>query len=259
MAGAHDESLHEIRLSFGTLRYRVRRSTRAKRLSLRYHQVDGFEVVLPQRTPLREVEPFLHSMEPWIASTLRRHPPRPPSAAPIPSSLSDGARVPFLGKQLTLRLEGVTTSDGRSTVSYNTATDTLHARIDLDTPTPAADLLEQWFRYAAREIIPARATRYANLLGVHYGRIAIKDTRTRWGSCSSKGNLNFSWRLLLAPDEVLDYVIAHEVAHLLHLNHSAAFWATLARIYPTYRIPQRWLREHGKWLAAWPNEPLSGG
>lgn len=240
----------EIRLSLGTVRYRVRRSSRARKLSLRFHPADGFEVVLPQRTPLREVEPFLRSMEGWIAQVLAKQ-RRTLPAAPIPLGLNDGAVVPFLDTRPTLRIEGVA-GDGRSTIQLDNHGGVLQARIALDNPVAIEELVESWYRYAARTLLPEHVDCYAAELGVQRGRIAIKDTRSRWGSCSSKGNLNFSWRLLLAPEAVMRYVVAHEVAHLMELNHSPRFWATVARLDPHYAQHRAWLQRHGQWLAAWP-------
>jgi len=86
---------------------------------------------------------------------------------------------------------------------------------------------------------------FAAILGVIYSRLTIRDGRSRWGSCSSLGGLNFSWRLILAPPEILDYVVIHELAHLRELNHSPRFWAIVAAHCPAYRTHQRWLKEHG--------------
>ena len=87
--------------------------------------------------------------------------------------------------------------------------------------------------------------RHTLALGKPHGRIAVRDTRSRWGSCSSKGTLSFSWRLVLAPPFVLDYLVAHEVAHLAHMNHSAAFWALARRLAPRMPEAELWLKVHG--------------
>ena len=100
----------------------------------------------------------------------------------------------------------------------------------------------------AREVIPARAAHYAPLIGVTYGRITIRNQRTRWGSCSSKGNLNFNCLLLLAPPEVLDYVVVHELCHRKQMNHSPRFWAEVGRVLPDYKIRVKWLKENGSRL-----------
>ena len=94
-------------------------------------------------------------------------------------------------------------------------------------------------------VIPAKVKRYASLVGVDYGRITIRNQRTRWGSCSSKGNLNFNCLLMLFPDEVINYVVVHELCHRKHMNHSVAFYAEVGRVFPEYRRCQKWLKENG--------------
>lgn len=97
----------------------------------------------------------------------------------------------------------------------------------------------------ALEVIPQRVRHFAPMVGVSYGRITIRNQRTRWGSCSGKGNLNFNCLLMLAPPEVLDYVVVHELCHRLEMNHSPRFWAQVERVIPDWRERRRWLREHG--------------
>ena len=97
----------------------------------------------------------------------------------------------------------------------------------------------------ALEVLPARVAHYAPQVGVTYGKITIRNQRTRWGSCSSAGNLNFNVLLMLTPLEVLDYVVVHELCHRLEMNHSPRFWAEVARVLPDYRTSLQWLKENG--------------
>lgn len=99
---------------------------------------------------------------------------------------------------------------------------------------------------AAKERIPRRAAYFAQRMGVTYGRITIREQKTRWGSCSSKGNLNFNWKLVLMPEEILDYVVVHELAHRFEMNHSERFWAIVAEVLPDYRERRRMLKEWGR-------------
>ena len=101
-------------------------------------------------------------------------------------------------------------------------------------------------RKRAAEAIRARCSHYASLMGVSYGTITIREQKTRWGSCSAKGNLNFNWKLVLMPPEILDYVVVHELAHRLQMNHSAAFWAGVGKILPDYRERRQWLKVNGQ-------------
>ena len=100
----------------------------------------------------------------------------------------------------------------------------------------------------ARDIFTRKTEYYARIMGVSFGRISIREQKTRWGSCSSKGNLNFNWRLILAPEEVLDYVVVHELAHRREMNHSKAFYAIVESVLPDYRRAQKWLKDNGQSL-----------
>ena len=97
----------------------------------------------------------------------------------------------------------------------------------------------------AKVVIPDKVRKYAPVVGVTYGRITIRNQRSRWGSCSEKGNLNFNCLLMLFPDEVIDYVVVHELCHRKHMNHSAQFYAEVERVFPEYRRCQKWLKEKG--------------
>lgn len=108
------------------------------------------------------------------------------------------------------------------------------------TPEELEELARQ-----ALEDIPPRVIRHARQMGVSFGRVTIRCQRTRWGSCSGKGNLNFNCLLMLAPEEVRDYVVVHELCHLLQLNHSPAFWAEVERVMPGWRAHRKWLKEQG--------------
>lgn len=97
----------------------------------------------------------------------------------------------------------------------------------------------------AKQVIPEKVAYYARLMGVSYGRISIRKQKSRWGSCSREGNLNFNCLLIMAPPEVLDYVVVHELCHRIEMNHSAKFWAQVEQVIPEYRTYRKWLKEHG--------------
>lgn len=100
----------------------------------------------------------------------------------------------------------------------------------------------------AKQVIPAKVAYYVRLMGVTYGRITIRKQKTRWGSCSQEGNLNFNCLLMMVPPEVLDYVVVHELSHRLEMNHSSRFWLQVEKVIPNYRKPRKWLKEHGSCL-----------
>lgn len=103
-------------------------------------------------------------------------------------------------------------------------------------------------RKQAAEVITARCRYYAPVMGVSYGTVTIREQKTRWGSCSSKGNLNFNWRLIFAPEEVVDYIVVHELAHRKEMNHSRAFYNVVASVLPDYKVQEKWLKENGEKL-----------
>ncbi|MFL0269203.1 M48 family metallopeptidase [Candidatus Clostridium radicumherbarum] len=109
-------------------------------------------------------------------------------------------------------------------------------------------LLIKWYINNARRIFQDRVNFYSNILNVRPKRIAIKDQKSRWGSCSSKGNINLNYRLIMAPMEVMDYVIVHELCHLIHLNHSKEFWALVKEVFPSYLKCKEWLKINGNSL-----------
>lgn len=112
--------------------------------------------------------------------------------------------------------------------------------------TPSEKRLEAIYREAAKEYFPKRVSYFAHILGIGYGKISIRDQKTRWGSCSSEGNLSFNWRLILAPPNVLDYVVVHELCHRKEMNHSHEFWALVEAVMPNYKEYRKWLRINGK-------------
>jgi predicted metal-dependent hydrolase len=210
--------------------YRVRRSERAQRVRVNV-DVDGIEVVLPRRAPEREAAAAIRELEPWIRRRVRELERAQQVVA------ARGNTVPYLGELLYVRSE-----PGRTRV---------HRRGDeLLAPVGAArtPALERWYRRAARDEIAPRLDRACRLTGSSYSTLTIRGQRTRWASCSRSGTMSFNWRLLLAPEEVLQYVVWHEVCHLEVMDHSPRFWALLARWCPDYREHSRWLRRHGQTL-----------
>ena len=167
---------------------------------------------MPRRVTDGQLDRFLAAQRPWIARKLREF------AARQPQLELDWPGVVWVG---------------------------LEPRI-----APAADpaAIERWYREEARRRIVVAAERGAQLLDVSYGKIGIRDPRTRWGSCSASGNLSFSWRLVIAPAEVLEYVVVHELCHLRELNHSKRFYALLDEVRPGWRAQSAWLRDFGQEL-----------
>lgn len=208
----------------------VRRSPRARRISLRVSRLDGrVTLTLPRGVTEREGLAFARSREDWIRGHL--------AGMPAPERIGEGTVIPVEGRD-------------RRVIAGQGVAVRLHAEeIELPLHRDAPERrLGAFLKAMARDRLSASADTYAARLGRGYSRLTLRDTRSRWGSCSARGALSFSWRLILAPPEVLDYVAAHEVAHLAEMNHSARFWARVEEIYGPYEAPRQWLRTHGETL-----------
>jgi predicted metal-dependent hydrolase len=219
--------------------YRIRRSDRARHARILVGG-DGVEVVVPRRFPERKVEPFVEQKRPWIERTLRRM--AESESALAPASLENGGEVPYLGERLELR---VRVEPGRVRPHVARRGDVLHVAVADGGRDALSDALERWYRRRARAEVEPRLRQATRRAGTRFTRLQIRGQRTRWASCSSSGAMSFNWRLLLAPAEVLDYVVEHEVAHLEVQDHSKRFWRLVGSRCPDWRQWEGWLRSHG--------------
>jgi predicted metal-dependent hydrolase len=203
----------------------LRPSARARRLSLRVSGIDGrVTVSYPLHASERQAMAFAVEKADWIRGQLAQ---RPDVVAVGP-----GMAVPVEGLWLTVvpvTGRGVKVEEGRLLAPAG---------------RPGA-AVGAFLKALARERLAEASDRHAAALGRGFGRLTLRDTRSRWGSCSAAGDLMYSWRLVMAPPEVLDYVAAHEVAHLAHMHHGPAFWAEVRRLYGDYRAARGWLRREG--------------
>jgi predicted metal-dependent hydrolase len=218
--------------------YPIRRSDRARRARINV-SAEGVEVVVPRRMALRQVVPFVEEKRPWIERTLRRLREAEESAA---VRLVDGGSAPYLGRLLTLSIR---VEPGRVRSFVSMRGDVLDVFVGSAGADAVRAALEAWYRRRARIEVAPRLDAACARAGVSYTRLSIRAQRTRWASCSSTGAMSFNWRLLLAPPEILDYVVEHEVAHLEVLDHSGRFWRLLGSRVPAYREHERWLRRNG--------------
>lgn len=206
----------------------LRRSARAKRISLRISALDGrVTLTLPARLPAREALDFAAEKEDWIRDHLARH--------PEVVEVGFGTKLPVDGRQREV------VAGPKRGVRLEPET------IEIGGDKPARSL-ERYLKELARDRLAAASDHYAAQVGRSYTKLSLRDPRSRWGSCSSAGTLMYSWRLILAPTEVLSYVAAHEVAHLVEMNHSADFWAVVAQLYGDSSAPRQWLRSEGSGL-----------
>lgn len=192
-------------------------------------------LTVPRNGRWRDAEAFLERQKAWLAARLRR------VAEPV--AFADGALVPLRGIDHLL----VATGKVRGRVEPGTA-EGQPALLVPGEPEHRARRLIDWLKLEAQRDLDQRVALHAQTLGVTVKSVAMRSQSTRWGSCSSTGRLNFNWRLVLAPPFVLDYVAAHEVAHLVEMNHSPAFWSTVERALPDMSRGRAWLKAHGRQL-----------
>ena len=211
----------------------VRRNARAKRMRLRVDfETAGIILTLPQRATEEHGFSFVLSQTEWIAERLDSLPPRVP--------FGPDASVPLLGQDHPIRHrpgDGLRVRVEKGEIIVPGCVEAVPRRVEL------------WLRNEAGRVLTERARAHAARLGRPVGRITVRDTRTRWGSCSAAGNLSFCWRLVMTPAHVLDYVAAHEVAHLEVRNHGPAFWRTVAALTDDAEAARQWLLRHGPGLA----------
>lgn len=226
-----------IRIGDPAIEIRLRRHPRARRMVLRVGQHAGAATLtLPPSVSLGRARAFALDQEGWLRSRI--------ADAPRRVAVREGLSLPFRGGALALYV-----STGRRAILADGA---------LHVPGPEAALparVAAFLGEAARQRCLAAAEAHAGRLGRRIGRLTMRDTRGRWGSCTAAGDLMFSWRLILAPDGVLDYVAAHEVAHLVEMNHSPRFWAVVAQLRPDFAEPRDWLRRNGPSLMAYDFAP----
>jgi predicted metal-dependent hydrolase len=208
----------------------LRRSARATRFSLRVSRLDGAVTLsLPLRAREQEALAFLQAQEGCLRSALARMPQN--------AQIGMGTSLPVEGRRLhlapgtgrSLRVEGE------------------HLLVPGD-PAQAGARVQAWLKALARDRLVQASDHYAARIGRSITRVTLRDTRSRWGSCTAEGALMYSWRLIMAPPEVLRYVAAHEVAHLVEMNHSNRFWAVVEGLYPGWQTQRAWLRSHGSAL-----------
>jgi predicted metal-dependent hydrolase len=222
--------------------YTIRRSDRARRLRIVVAPT-GVEVVVPRRMSLHHAEEFVAEKARWIERTLRSY--KDAEAALPPVRLEDGGEIPYLGLTLPLHVK---VEPCRTRPAVIRRGGDLHVAVAEGGEEPIRDALVRWFKRQARAEIAERLDWATLRAGTTYSKLQIRDPSSRWASCSSSGAMSFSWRLLLAPEPVLAYVVEHEVAHLDVMDHSKRFWRLVERRCPDYREHERWLRDYGPGL-----------
>lgn len=223
--------------------FTLRRSPRARRVRVSVDGDGAVSVTLPRRAPLRAADEAVRELAPWIERRRRALARAAAEVARTPGT------VPYLDGELRLRPEPGRTRAHRVGDVLRVPANGVPAGGGALVPGgDAAAAVERWYRRAARAEIGPRLDAAVARAGTAYTKLTIRGQKTRWGSCSTTGAMSFNWRLLLAPEAVLDYVVEHEVCHLEVMDHSPRFWALLEQRVPDWREHAAWLRRYGSTL-----------
>ncbi|MCJ2089278.1 M48 family metallopeptidase [Methylobacterium sp. E-005] len=222
----------EVQHEGARFRIALRRRPTARRITLRVSTATGEVVItLPSRTAVNTAQRFATSHAGWIAARLARLPER--------VAFAPGASLPLRGEPHRVDLRG---TRGGVRVAPEAGEPVIAVGCD---PAHVARRIRDFLTREARHDLAEAVERYAPRLGQRPVRMTLRDTRSRWGSCTARGELNFSWRLILAPPMVLDYLVAHEMAHLREMNHSPRFWTLLHDLCPNVDAAEAWLKRNG--------------
>lgn len=217
--------------------YRLIRSRRRKKtLSVQVDRHGRVLVRVPFLTPQADIDGFLNEKKQWLDRVVGRQ--RRSRERPARSFLP-GDRFPYLGENYVLRVRDRNDSEGALTF---TGHEFLLGQDDLK---GARVLFQLWYRQQAQAHLEQRVRRFGGRLGLFPRGVAVSSARSRWGSCSPDDRLRFSWRLIMAPPEIVDYVVVHELCHMKFRNHSRDYWELVGQVLPDHRQRRAWLRDHG--------------
>jgi predicted metal-dependent hydrolase len=218
------------------IRYNIIRSNR-KTIAISVHATKEVIVRAPRHISDEQIESLVKAKADWIIAKI--------SEMPITNELTkekrykDGDKILYRGKEYTLRVLKQTFIR-KSKVILEAEEIIVIRKVKENKETKA--LLMEWYKSRAKELVMERISYYHPIINKPIGEVRIKSQKRRWGSCSSRGNLNFNWRIILMPDEMFDYIIVHEMCHLLFLNHSKSYWNSVAAVLPDYKEREKWIK-----------------
>lgn len=237
-----------LKLGKTIIPYEERKSKRIKRISIRITP-EKIRVSAPARTSKGEIQAFIEKNREWILENWVKL--QETIVKPSYRVYEDGAKIPYLGKELTLRITD--TPNKMISAFYKMETETLDIKMPQELQgekrqEALREILEKWYKQKARAVFVQKLDYWSREMGVNYNQFRLKEQKTRWGSCSSLGNINLNWRAILALEPVLDYLVIHELSHLRHMNHSQEFWENVSRYCPEHAVHRKWLRDKGHTL-----------
>jgi predicted metal-dependent hydrolase len=235
-------ALGQYEITFGqkTLVFVLKRSLRARLVWLKIDSAGKLTVTIPRGYRPKLVPQYLQKNLRWILRNLEKC----RAEAEVSSLHGPPRNISYLGQLLQLvsqpRLAGED--------SIRIEKDKLILNLNLSTSVSERSVLERWLRQEAAQLIESKSHNWSQKIGVKFNKITVRDQKTRWASCSLKGNLSFNWRLIMAPEVVVDYVVVHELCHLHEMNHSRRFWAWVAKFSPDWKERRKWIDSHSREL-----------
>jgi len=233
LVGKYDIDLHGEIIS-----YTLKRSSRAKLIWLGIKRQSGLTVTIPHNYPVRDLPGYLNSNSRWILRNIAKY-CHEIDTSPV-SSIHTDHSVSYLGK--ILKVTQNRTGNGLNQVKLEGKN--LVVSLNSSGNAFSSQELERWLKIQAARMINLKVEEFSRQMHLLYNRVVIRNQKSRWGSCSRLRNLNFNWRLIMAPEPVLDYVIIHELCHLKEMSHSKSFWNLVARYCPRWREHRNWLDTH---------------
>lgn len=239
--------MSSLRLGDIVIPYEERKNSRIKRISIRVTP-EKVRVSAPASTSREEIQIFLKQNQEWILENWGK---LQKIAHASKKQYATGEKVLYLGKEVTLQIRDSQSKMIRAI--YNVEEESLEISIPQSITQDLRqeairEILEKWYKEKARPFFLQKLNYWSREMGVSYNKFRLKGQKTRWGSCSTLGNINLNWRIIMAPVAVIDYIIIHELSHLKYMNHSLEFWEHVARFCPDYRKHRQWLRKNGHTL-----------
>jgi predicted metal-dependent hydrolase len=229
---------YDIALNEKTVSYTLKRSYKARLIWLNIKQKTGLTVTIPYNYNVQKLPEYLNFNCDWILRNLEKYCSQIEASSAIDTRPAN--TISYLGKYITVMQERNNSGPTAVRLTQNN----LIVSLNSSSQNVSFSELESWYRIQANRLINDKVKKFSQLMGLAYNRVVIRDQKSRWGSCSCRRNLNFNWRLIMAPEAVLDYVIIHELCHLKEMSHSKSFWKLVTHYCPEWHELRGWLDNH---------------
>lgn len=235
-----------LRIGSRVIEYELRKSSKAKRVSISIKN-SRVRVAIPTGFTFEYAKTFLEDNKDWVLKHLQKQ--ILISQKVKPKQYTSGEKLLYRGRSYPLVIEEVVATEYFAVFKGSRIVVSIPPRLAPDKKTLMVKLLiEEWYKGQAQKLLPEQVDYYSKILNTPYNKLKVKDQKTRWGSCSNKGNINLNWRIIMAPHQVAAYVIIHELTHLRHMNHSKDFWNMVEESLPDCKKWKKWLALNGKEL-----------